>query len=140
MSRTSFEPRGLEVQRWCLRRHDRPPIHFSLPESAHASSPHLAALIPWNRLHVNLTSEEPITGMSVSVRVEGSADSGRLSSRSTMSAGPMSATDDAWLPCDDAWLPRAVAYRRARTTGWSRTNTRRNGIAGRRLDEPSPVR
>jgi hypothetical protein len=41
--------------------------------------PHIAPLIPWNRLHANLASNAPITGISVSVRVEGTAASGRLS-------------------------------------------------------------
>jgi lysophospholipase L1-like esterase len=43
------------------------------------SLPHLAALIPWNRVHANLTSDGPITGLSVSVRTEGTSASGRLS-------------------------------------------------------------
>jgi lysophospholipase L1-like esterase len=41
--------------------------------------PHIATLIPWNRLHVNLAGNAPITGISVSVRVEGTSGSGRLS-------------------------------------------------------------
>jgi hypothetical protein len=41
--------------------------------------PHIAPLIPWNRLHVNLAGHAPITGISISVRVEGTSDSGRLS-------------------------------------------------------------
>ncbi|MFL6126004.1 SGNH/GDSL hydrolase family protein [Actinophytocola sp.] len=43
--------------------------------------PHLAGFIPWNRLHVNLPSTAPVTGLSVSVRVEGTSDSGQLSFR-----------------------------------------------------------
>jgi lysophospholipase L1-like esterase len=43
------------------------------------SLPHLAALIRWNRVHVNLTGDGPITGLSVSVRAEGTSASGRLS-------------------------------------------------------------
>jgi lysophospholipase L1-like esterase len=34
---------------------------------------------PWNRLHVNLSGNAPVTGISVSVRFEGDSDSGRLS-------------------------------------------------------------
>jgi hypothetical protein len=41
--------------------------------------PHIAPLIPWNRLHVNLAGNAPVTGISVSVRVEGTAASGPLS-------------------------------------------------------------
>ncbi len=41
--------------------------------------PHIAAFLPWNRLHVNLPGTGPVTGISVSVRMEGTADSGRLS-------------------------------------------------------------
>jgi lysophospholipase L1-like esterase len=41
--------------------------------------PHITPLIPWNRLHVNLAGNQPITGITVSVRVEGTPDSGRLS-------------------------------------------------------------
>jgi lysophospholipase L1-like esterase len=40
--------------------------------------PHLP-FIPWNRLHVNLSGNTPVTGISVSLRVEGSSNSGRLS-------------------------------------------------------------
>jgi hypothetical protein len=43
------------------------------------SLPHFAALIPWNRFHVNLTGDGPITGLSVSVRAEGTSASGQLS-------------------------------------------------------------
>ncbi len=41
--------------------------------------PHLPAFVPWNRLHVNLSGNAPVTGIAVSVRVEGTSDSGRLS-------------------------------------------------------------
>ena len=60
-------------------------VRFTVAQGRHTSTdeayglPHIAALIPWNRMHVNLTDNEPITGISVSVRVEGTADSGRLS-------------------------------------------------------------
>jgi lysophospholipase L1-like esterase len=43
--------------------------------------PHLAGFIPWNRLHVNLSGNAPVTGITVSVRVEGTTDSGQLSFR-----------------------------------------------------------
>jgi lysophospholipase L1-like esterase len=33
--------------------------------------PHIAPLIPWNRLHVNLAGNAPVTGISVSVRADG---------------------------------------------------------------------
>lgn len=35
--------------------------------------------VPWNRLHVNLSGNVPVTGISVSVRAEGTANSGLLS-------------------------------------------------------------
>jgi lysophospholipase L1-like esterase len=41
--------------------------------------PHIAPLIPWNRLHVNLAGDAPITDISVSVRGNGAAGSGPLS-------------------------------------------------------------
>jgi hypothetical protein len=41
--------------------------------------PHIAPLIPWNRLHVNLAGDAPITGISVSVRGNGASGSGPLS-------------------------------------------------------------
>ena len=44
-----------------------------------AGLPHLAGFIPWNRLHVTLPDNAPVTGISVSVRVEGSSDSGLVS-------------------------------------------------------------
>jgi lysophospholipase L1-like esterase len=40
--------------------------------------PHLP-FIPWNRLHVNLSGNAPVTGISVSLRVEGTSNGGRLS-------------------------------------------------------------
>jgi len=41
--------------------------------------PHIMPLIPWNRLHVNLAGNAPITDISVSVRVNGAAGSGPVS-------------------------------------------------------------
>ena len=41
--------------------------------------PYIAAVLPWARLHVNLLANGPVTGISVSVRMEGTADRGRLS-------------------------------------------------------------
>lgn len=40
--------------------------------------PHLG-FVPWNRLHVNLSGNAPVTGISVGIRVESTSASGRLS-------------------------------------------------------------
>jgi hypothetical protein len=75
--------------------------------------PHLPGFVPWNRLHVNLSTNTPIAGISISVRVKGTSDSGQDSFQVDDVAGPMSATAYVHTALPPIAFRRALSWRAA---------------------------